>query len=304
MFKIIIKNLKLFGYHGVNLSEKKEGQEFLFNISIRLNKKSFKDGGGSDDSGSDGSCGTWDDNIESTVNYSDIINIVKEVSSSKNYDLLETLSEVIALRILAFSHLISSVRVQVEKTSPPIKEKLESVGVVFTHRAEKGAGGAEVYMSVGSNTGDREKNLREAVRRVNSSNNIQIRTVSSIYETEPMYIKEQKNFYNIAVRASVNKYYSPFELLGFFKKIEFDMGRDFCTERNGPRIIDIDILLYDDLKIDSDILTVPHPKIAERNFVLTPLVEIAPELEINGRKVEEILISTGTKEKVFRYRKW
>jgi len=203
MFKIIIKNLKLFGYHGINPEEKTEGQEFLFNVTVTLNKSSFKIGI------------KYDDNISSTVNYSDIINLIKEVNSIENYDLLETLSESIARKILSFSPLISEVKVKVEKTSPPIKENLESVGVLFnlvsgSNNKAISNSKVTVYLSIGSNIGDREKNLREAVRQLAQNKNIKISVVSSIYETEPMYVKEQDYFYNIAVKTIVNKSYSPF----------------------------------------------------------------------------------------------
>ncbi|MBM3707488.1 MAG: 2-amino-4-hydroxy-6-hydroxymethyldihydropteridine diphosphokinase [Actinobacteria bacterium] len=349
MFEIIIKNLKLFGYHGVNISEKKEGQEFLFNISIKLNKKSFIAGGEHNrfcDKHGSGQGNKYDDNISSTVNYSDIIELVKEANSSKSYDLLETLAEFIAQKIISYSPLISEVQVKVEKTSPPIKEKLESVGVIFNLKIENSSNNSNnevtintledfncgrgpsdskpseseilpksktaadtaiyltTYLSLGSNIGDREKNLREAVRQISHNKNIKIRSISSIYETEPMYIKEQEKFYNIAVEALVDKSCSPFELLGYFKKIEYDMGRAFAALKYGPRIIDIDILLYNDMKISSDILTIPHPKLAERKFVLIPLSEIAPKLEIGGRQIGQILNSSKTMDEAVIYKEW
>jgi len=113
MFKILIKNLNLFGYHGVREEEKKHGQNFLFNIEVYINKSSFLD----------------DDNIESTINYSKVVELIKEINGKNRFNLLETFSQSIATRILNMAPFVERVRVKIEKTSPPIKENLQSVGV-------------------------------------------------------------------------------------------------------------------------------------------------------------------------------
>jgi len=115
MFRILIKNLNLFGYHGVREEEKTNGQNFLFNITIYIKKDSLVD-----------------DNIESTVNYSDVIKLVKKINSKERFNLLEILSQNLAARILNMSQLIEKVKVRVEKTAPPIEENLQSVGVECT----------------------------------------------------------------------------------------------------------------------------------------------------------------------------
>ena len=119
-----------------------------------------------------------------------------------------------------------------------------------------------------------------------------------------MYVKNQDYFYNIVLRAEVKKSLSPFELLGFLKKIEYEMGRKKAGRKYGPRIIDIDILYYGNIHIDSDFLTIPHPKLAERNFVLTPLSEISPEFKIGGMNIKKFIKENNFTEKVDLVKNW
>ena len=134
---------------------------------------------------------------------------------------------------------------------------------------------SEIYLALGSNLGDRQHNLNEAVNQL-KEHNIQLITASSIIETDPIGGPEsQGKFLNQVVQAQTQL--SPHELLKTCKKIEQNMGRE-KTVRNGPRIIDIDILLYDNIRINSEELTIPHPRMWEREFVLKPLREIAPEI--------------------------
>ena len=130
-----------------------------------------------------------------------------------------------------------------------------------------------IYLALGSNMGDRMSNLRSAVERL--SRKITIKKMSSVYETEPVYYKEQPLYLN-AVLSAVTEL-EPFELLSFVKSIESDLGRQ-PSFRNAPRTIDIDILFYGAQIIETPELTIPHPRITERAFVLVPLAEIAPKL--------------------------
>ncbi|MGE5139478.1 MAG: 2-amino-4-hydroxy-6-hydroxymethyldihydropteridine diphosphokinase [Rudaea sp.] len=132
---------------------------------------------------------------------------------------------------------------------------------------------ATVYLALGTNLGDREQNLREAERRLGAAATITGR--SSIYETEPWGVKDQPRFLNQVIRAETRL--SPQELLSFLKAVEQQMGRA-PSVRYGPRLIDLDILFYDDRVVHSPDLEVPHPRLAERRFVLVPLAELAPEL--------------------------
>ena len=143
-----------------------------------------------------------------------------------------------------------------------------------------------VYLALGSNLGDRMGNLVSAVERL--SQKMTIKKVSSVYETEPVYYEEQPLYFN-AVLSAVTEL-EPSDLLRFVKGIESDLGRQHSF-RNAPRLIDIDILFYGDLVVQTEELTIPHPGIVERAFVLAPLAEIAPELihPVIHEKVEDLL---------------
>ncbi|MCK4354223.1 MAG: 2-amino-4-hydroxy-6-hydroxymethyldihydropteridine diphosphokinase [Dehalococcoidia bacterium] len=130
------------------------------------------------------------------------------------------------------------------------------------------------YLCLGSNLGDREKNLIRALSLLSTEVNLD--KASSIYETEPVGYKEQPFFLNLACQVTTNL--NPWELLHLAKTIENKMGRIPSKQINAPRPIDIDILFYNKQIINSKNLTVPHPRLAKRAFVLIPLSEIAAEL--------------------------
>ena len=133
---------------------------------------------------------------------------------------------------------------------------------------------ATVYLALGSNIGEREKNLREALRRLDHAA-IQVLKTSSIYETEPVDYLDQAWFLNAVLKAQTDL--APTALLRALRKIESRMGSKKAFAK-GPRLIDLDILLYDDATIDTPDLQIPHPRMLQRNFVLVPLAEIAPGL--------------------------
>lgn len=144
---------------------------------------------------------------------------------------------------------------------------------------------AVAYLCLGSNLGNRMANLNKAVALL--SQKVNIERVSSVYETEPVGYQEQPLFLNMACQIST--VLSPWELLRFAKDIEAEMGR-VRGFSNSPRLIDIDILFYDREVIKKDELTIPHPRLAKRAFVLIPLAEIAPQLihpELD-RKISEL----------------
>jgi 2-amino-4-hydroxy-6-hydroxymethyldihydropteridine diphosphokinase len=129
-----------------------------------------------------------------------------------------------------------------------------------------------VYLSLGSNVGDRAANLRTAIKRVSSLGDVM--AVSSFYETEPVEFAAQPWFLNCAVELDTEK--MPKRLLGGILDIEREMGRR-RVQKKGPRTLDIDILLFGNSIIQTKGLTIPHPAMHERRFVLEPLAEIAPE---------------------------
>jgi 2-amino-4-hydroxy-6-hydroxymethyldihydropteridine diphosphokinase len=130
-----------------------------------------------------------------------------------------------------------------------------------------------VYLSLGSNVGDREAQLRDALTRLAAIGRVV--AVSSFYETEPVEFTRQPWFLNCAVALETSK--TPRELIAAILRIEEDMGRR-RLQKKGPRSIDIDILLVGSLVVEEPELTIPHPAMHQRRFVLEPLAEIAPEV--------------------------
>ena len=131
-----------------------------------------------------------------------------------------------------------------------------------------------VFLGLGSNLGNRAKNLHQAIELL-EKNKIQTLKSSSIIETEPVGGPPQNKYLNAVVMAETTL--TPFKLLNLIQTIEKQLGR-VRVVANGPRTIDIDILLYDDITFDSPQLTIPHPRMRERDFVMTPLNEIAPNI--------------------------
>src|SRR3990170_4556237 len=130
-----------------------------------------------------------------------------------------------------------------------------------------------VYLGLGANLGDRRSKLLQALQLIRARTSIE--KVSSCYETKPVGYLEQPDFLNMACLVTTELL--PPELLFFLKQIERQMGRQ-ASFRNAPRPIDIDILFYDDLILESPELTIPHPRMSERAFVLVPLAEIAADV--------------------------
>lgn len=132
---------------------------------------------------------------------------------------------------------------------------------------------ATVYLALGANLGDRAANLRRALAALAPA--FAVQAVSPVYETEPAYVLDQPRFLNMACRATTGL--APLEVLHALKRIEAELGR-LPGVRFGPRLIDLDLLLYDDLILDTPEFTVPHPRLHERPFVLAPLADIAPDV--------------------------
>jgi 2-amino-4-hydroxy-6-hydroxymethyldihydropteridine diphosphokinase len=144
------------------------------------------------------------------------------------------------------------------------------------------------FLGLGSNIGDREANLRDALARLESAE-IRIMRRSSLYETAPREMLDQPAFLNAAIEIETDLF--PMQLLARVRSVEGEMGRRRVTPK-GPRNIDIDILFFGRAVIATAELEVPHPRIAERRFVLEPLAEIAPDFRhpVTGKTAEEMLI--------------
>lgn len=132
----------------------------------------------------------------------------------------------------------------------------------------------EYIISMGTNIGDRKKNIENAVEAINNIPYTDVLKASSIYETEPVGYARQDNFYNAVLH--IKSKFDPHEMLGICLGIESGFGR-VRTIKCGPRILDLDIIFADNLKIDTGNLTVPHPRFHERRFVLEPMLELFPD---------------------------
>jgi 2-amino-4-hydroxy-6-hydroxymethyldihydropteridine diphosphokinase len=142
------------------------------------------------------------------------------------------------------------------------------------------------YIGIGSNVGDRLMNLRAAVRKLGSTSGVRVVRSSSVYETAPVGGPEQGDFLNAVVEIETGL--EPHELLAALQRIEKDLGR-VRDMRWGPRTIDLDLLSYDDQVVEDAELTVPHPRMHERAFVVVPLVELgAPMRLADGRELRPV----------------
>lgn len=143
-----------------------------------------------------------------------------------------------------------------------------------------------IYIALGTNLGERLANLRAAIRTMPPD--VNVIEESPVYETPPWGYEDQPAFLNMVIKAETNL--QPESLLAYLKQIEAELGREKSV-RWGPRLIDLDILFYDDLVLNSPPLVIPHPRLHERAFVLVPLADVAPELvhPVFQQKISEFL---------------
>lgn len=251
MDKIYINNLEFIGFHGVFSEEKKLGQKFLVSLELTVDTREASKTG----------------DLTKSVHYGLVAQDVEKLFLEKSIDLIETCAENIAEMVLKKYELVKEVKVIVKKPWAPLQMHFENVAVEITRKWHR------VYLSLGSNIGNKRKNLLEAIRKIGELENTEVVKSSTILETEPFGYLEQDNFLNACLE--VKTLMTAQEFLKEILQIELDMGR-VREIKWGPRIIDIDILFYDKEIIEEDNLAVPHPWICEREFVLDPLSEIAP----------------------------
>jgi len=148
------------------------------------------------------------------------------------------------------------------------------------------------YLGLGSNVGDREEHLRAAIRMLRERG-VEVEAISSAYETEPVgEVLDQPDFLNAAVRIRTDL--EPDALLDLCKEVEAEHGRAFDAPRHSPRPLDLDLLLLGELELSTDHLTLPHPEVTSRRFVLAPLLELDPELALpDGTHLADSLAALG-----------
>ena len=159
----------------------------------------------------------------------------------------------------------------------------------------------KVFIGIGSNRGNRFENLKNAIDEISTYKKINLISKSSIYETEPMYYKNQNHFLNMVLEIVTD--INPDELLRLFKDLEIKLGRKFNEKNNYPRKIDIDILDFNKFILNSEVLTLPHPKIRERLFVLKPWNDISPDYFIadSDKSINELMLLLDSNDKIVKF---
>lgn len=212
------------------------------------------------------------DDLEQTVHYGEVAVALADLARSTQYLLLERLAQHMAEVVLSFP-LVRSVDLTLTKLNPPIPEKIGSTAVRI-HRVRSEVSAIKRHRAIvalGSNLGQRESHLRFAIHRLGES----VVAASQVYETDPIGGPEGQGAYlNMVVALETEL--DPYALLRWLHRIEADAGRERVVHW-GPRTLDLDLLFFDDVVITGGNLAVPHPRFAERRFVLAPLSEVAPE---------------------------
>lgn len=250
MDKIEIKNLRVYAYHGVFDFEKEKGQDFYISASIFLDL--YK--------------AAASDFVGNTINYADVCDDICELVKNNKFDLIETVAEKIAVKILNKYREVEEINITVSKPDAPIDMEFDDISVTINRKRHIS------YIAYGSNLGDSEKIINEAIDKIDKCDWCKVLKRSSDYKSKPYGGIEQPDFVNGAIE--IETYLEPLNLLRFLNEIEsyFDRKRDVHW---GPRTLDLDIIFFDDMIISSEILSVPHLEMSKRDFVLKPLEEIA-----------------------------
>lgn len=251
MDNIIIKDLEVYAFHGVNQQEKELGQKFLISIKIFMN---LEEAAKSDD-------------IYKTVNYGQLCIDVENEFKRCKYDLIETAGEKLAEFILMKYDLINGVKLIIKKPWAPIGRPV-SYAAIEIYRCWH-----DVYIGIGSNMGNKTDNIKKSIDIISDSKYCKVLNRSSCYETRPIGYVDQNNFQNCVVE--IKTIFTPKKLIEFLMTVERDLKRERKIKW-GPRTIDLDVLLYDDIISSAKEIIIPHPRMHERLFVLKPLSEIAP----------------------------
>lgn len=251
MDKIHIKNLEVFARHGVFPEENVLGQKFVVSAVLYT---STREAGRTDD-------------LAKSIHYGEVSRFITEFMEQNTFQLLETVAERLAEELLLNIERLEKICLEIKKPWAPVGLPLETVSVEI-ERAWHTA-----YIALGSNLGDKEANLRLGVEGLRSIRGCRVEAVSDFLVTVPYGGVEQDDFLNGAMK--IRTLLTPHELLERLHEIEQEAKRERVV-RWGPRTLDLDILLYDDLILDEEDLHIPHIEMYKRDFVLKPLCQIAP----------------------------
>ena len=252
---IELRGLRVLGVHGALAEEQNRAQPFEIDLDVEA----------------DLAVAGTSDQLADTVDYGAVAAAASAVVADERFRLLERLAERVAAQVAAVDPRIRAVTVAVRKLRPPVPVDLASAGVRITRQSQS----QRAFVALGSNLGDRVATLRRAVAGLPD-----VVAVSPVYETEAVGGPDgQPAYLNLVVELSTRR--SGRNLLEVGRQLEAAAGR-VRAERHGPRILDVDILLVGDESVDEADLTVPHPRMLERRFVLAPLADLAPELVPSG----------------------
>ena len=251
MDKIKIDNLMVFGNHGVYSEENALGQKFYVSVTLYTDTR----------------IAGKKDKLSASINYGEVCQIIEDCVKNNTFKLIERVGETIAQRLLLNIERLRKVDVEVHKPWAPIGIPVDNVSVCITREWHT------AYISFGSNLGDKEKYIKDAINELESREDSVVERVSSFYKTVPYGNVAQKDFVNGCLKLVT--LLQPRELLDVLNDIEKNAGRTREVHW-GPRTLDLDIIFYDDLIIEEEDFCVPHVDMHNRKFVLEPLHEIAP----------------------------
>lgn len=251
MDQIRIENLLVFAHHGVFEEENVLGQKFVISAVLYLDTRRAG----------------LTDALADSLDYGKVCHFITERMHACRYQLIEAVAEHLAQDMLMEYAILQRVDLTVKKPWAPIQLPLDTVAVSITRQWH------EVYLSIGSNLGDREGYLDMAIDRLNAAADTRVTAIADYIETAPYGDVEQDDFLNSALRIRTLK--QPHELLELIHQIEAEAKRERVIHW-GPRTLDIDILFYDQALISDPDLIVPHVEIEKRAFVLEPMTQIAP----------------------------
>ena len=251
MDKIYLKNVEIFANHGVFKEEKTLGQKFVLDLELTL---SLEEAGRTGD-------------LTKSVHYGELCHGIEKEFMKESYDLIETAAQKVAEFTLYNYPLVKDVKVTLKKPWAPILRSLDTVFIEIERQWN------EAYLSYGSNMGDKEYYIEEALNEIDKAYHTEVVKKSSLIKTEPWGYTEQDEFLNGA--CIIKTLLNPKELIKFLLGIEEKLKRE-RTIKWGPRTIDLDVIFFNDLISEDEEIVLPHPRMHQRSFVLEPLNEIAP----------------------------
>lgn len=251
MDEIRIDNLEVYAYHGVFPEENEKGQPFFVNMVLYTETRE---------------AGIQDELTLST-HYGEVCHFVTAWMQKHTYKLIETVAENVAREVLLAFPLVQALDVEIRKPQAPIGLPFESVSVKI-HR-----GWHKAYIALGSNMGEKEKYLADAVKGLADMKDTEVLRASKWIVTEPYGGVEQDCFLNGV--AEIKTLLTPGELLEGLHALEAAAGRERII-RWGPRTLDLDIIFYDKLVFENEVLIIPHVDMQNRDFVLKPMAELNP----------------------------